>query len=104
MLNCWIFAGDVPIGQTSLTLRDRSMGVVGDDFRPTLAYNAVRAQIQATSLDNQSDQILLTARTEGGEPLNTVAGVRIADVPDVEVLEVTLLGLDSASIRRFFGV
>lgn len=104
MLNCWVFAGDVAIGQAALAIRDQSMGVVGGDFRPTLAYNAVRAQIQATSLDNQSDQMPLTVRTEGGELLNPLAGVRIADVPDAEVLEVTVLGLDSASIDRFFGV
>lgn len=102
MVNCWIFADDVAIGQAALTIRDRSMGVVGGDFHPMPAYAVVRAHIQATSLDDQS-QMPLSARTESGELLDPIAGVHIADVPDIEVLEVTLLGLDSAAMRRFFG-
>ena len=104
MVNCWIFADDVAIGQAALAIRDKSMGVVGSDFHPTPAYAAVRAQIQATSLDNQSEQMPLTVRTESGELLNPVAGVRVADVPEVAVLEVMVLGLDSESIERFFGI
>ena len=102
MVNCWIFAGDVPIGQAALAIRDRSMGVLGGAFHPTADYQAVRPQIQATSWDLPS-QMLLIARTETGEQLDPVAGIFIEDAPEIDVCEVTVVGVDSAIIRRYFG-
>jgi hypothetical protein len=103
MVSCWIFAGDVAIGWSELTIRDRSMGVIGGVFRALPAYDAVRAHIQVTSWD-LPNQMRLIARTETGDQLDPVAGVFIIDALDGDVCEVTVVGLDSAVLRRFFDV
>jgi hypothetical protein len=77
MLKCWILAETAVIGWATLQIRDRSMGVIGGVFHPLPAYATVRAQIQATSMDNKSDQMPLIARTEAGGILLARSAMRV---------------------------
>ncbi|XSG73650.1 hypothetical protein ACP8Y2_15835 [Herpetosiphon llansteffanensis] len=91
------------IGSADLRIYDRSMGVIGGIFEPTSNYNAIRQQIQLTTLQNDLlDKPLIIAQAHDDIILESVAGVKIQDYPEFEP-EITVLGLHWQIIERYFG-
>ncbi len=82
------------IGSADLLIYDRTMGVIGGIFEPSIHYDAIRQHIQSTTLQNDlSDQPLIIAKTIDGTILESVAGVKIQDYPELEVIEIIINGL-----------
>ena len=113
-MKCWIYGNDEVLGWTVFRLADPSMGVVHGVFHPLAPYAKLQTLIQATTearveqtplrpeIEEALSRITFSARTEQGEPLEPVAGVLIEDVPALNTIEVSLLGLDWRTIEQHF--
>ena len=101
-----IFNGSVLVGWSELERGDAPMGCASGRFHPESGYSAIRAYVVST-LNTVQDQLRLTVRTNDGEMLDPIGGVRISDLSaepgEVEGLEVDVVGISYPTYERLFS-